>query len=104
VDEFGRTLEEQLVDDIIWQHWIDRDFHKIREEYVSDDYLQDGGDDLPFGTYVTYDGGGPSFEIEEPYRAPWHKDMAIELLEEEGYDALVDWVAEEPEEYVTPDY
>ena len=79
-----------LIDDIIWNHWIDRDKHRIHEEYVSDDYLQDGGDDLPFGTYVTYDGSGPSLEIEEPYRAPWHKDKAVEILEEDGYEAMVD--------------
>jgi hypothetical protein len=42
--------------------------------------------------------------VEEPYRAPWHKDKAIELLEEEGYDALIEWATEEPEEYPDPDY
>ena len=30
-------------------------------------------------------------KIEEPYRAPWHKDKGIELLEDEGYNALVDY-------------
>jgi len=33
--------------------------------------------------------------VEEPYRAPWHKDKAVEILEKEGYDSLVDWVAED---------
>lgn len=88
VDEFGRTLEEQLIDDIIWNHWIDRDKHRIHEEYVSDDYLQDGGENLPFGFHVLFN-YGPQYRIEEPYRAPWHKDKAVEILEEEGYDALV---------------
>jgi hypothetical protein len=59
----------------------------MHEEYVSDDgYLQDG--DVPFGFYVTYEDGGPSFEFEDPYLAPWHRDRAIELLDD-SYDALV---------------
>ena len=89
MDEFGRSLEEQLIDEIVWNHWIDRDLHKIHEEYSCDDIYQ-VDDELPFGTYLTYENGGPKFEIEEPYRAPWHKDRAIKLLEEEGYDALLE--------------
>jgi hypothetical protein len=68
VDEFGRSFEEQLIDEIIWSHWVDRDLHKIREEYSCDDLYQVEDDDLPFGTYLTYENGGPKFEIEEPYR------------------------------------
>lgn len=90
VDEFGRTFEEQLQDDIVWNHWIDRDQHRIHEQYVSDEYLQDGEGDLPFGMHVTYENGGPQIKIEEPYRAPWHKDKAVELLDD-SYDALVDY-------------
>jgi len=40
--------------------------------------------------HVTYENGGPQFKIEEPYRAPWHKDKAVELLDD-SYDALVDY-------------
>lgn len=82
-----------MQDNIVWNYWVDRDIHNIREEYVSDGYLQDGEEDLPFGIHVTYEDGGPQFEIEEPYLAPWHRDKAIELLDE-GYDTLVNWPEE----------
>lgn len=79
-----------MIDDIVWNHWIDQDKHSIHGEYVSDDLYQDGDSDFPFGAYITYENGGPEFEIEEPYLASWHKDRAIKLLEEEGYDALLE--------------
>lgn len=92
VDEFGRTLEEQLVDVIIWGHMLDRDQHHIREDYVSDDLYQDSEEDLPLGFYVTYDSGPEYsiFDFDDENRAEWHKDTAIELLEEEGYNALLE--------------
>ncbi|MFU1780228.1 hypothetical protein ACM16X_02480 [Haloarcula japonica] len=43
---------------------------------------------------VTYKNGGPQYQIEEPPLAVWHKDKAIELLEEDGYNALVDYFSE----------
>jgi len=87
-DVFDRSLEEQLQDDVIYGYLVDRDLHEIHEEYVSDDGFLDG--DAPFGTYVTFEGGGPQFKVEDPYRAPWHRDKAVELLDE-GYDELVDY-------------
>jgi len=87
-DEFGRTLEEQLIDQIAWNYLVDSDLHSIHEEYSCDDKYQDGDEDLPFGFHVTYN-GGPELEIEEPYLAPWHRDHAIEVLEEDGYDELI---------------
>ncbi|MFB1064895.1 hypothetical protein [Natrinema sp. H-ect4] len=67
---------------------IDRDQHSIHEEYVSDGEFQDG--DVPFGMYLTFEDGGPQFQIEEPYRAPWHRDKAIELLDD-SYEALLEY-------------
>lgn len=72
---------------------LDRDRHSIYEEYVSDDFYQDSEEDLPFGLMVTYNNGGPQYKIEEPYLAPWHKDKAIELLDE-SYEALVGFATE----------
>lgn len=89
-DEFGRSFEEQLQDNIIWNYWVDRDQHRIQEEYVSDYYLQDGDDDLPFGIYVTFEDGGPQYKIEEPYLAPEHRDKAVELLDD-SYEALLNY-------------
>jgi hypothetical protein len=73
---------------------LDRDQHRIHEDYVSDDQYQDSDEDLPFGFHLTFQ-YGPQYNVEEPYRAPWHKDKAVELLEEEDYDSLVDWAAED---------
>lgn len=87
-DEFGRSLEEQLQDNIQWNYWVDRDQHRIHENYVSDDYLQDG--DVPFGTYVTFEDGGPQFRIEDPYLAPGLRDKAVELLDD-SYEALLQY-------------
>ncbi|WP_058825737.1 hypothetical protein [Haloferax sp. Q22] len=67
---------------------IDSDQHRIHEEYVSDGEFQDG--DVPFGTYLTFEDGGPQYRIEDPYLAPWHRDKGIELLDE-GYDALLEY-------------
>lgn len=91
VDEFGRSFEEQLEDQIIWEYTLDTDKHRIREEYVSDDQHQSDRVDLPFGFHLTYEDGGPQYKIEEPYTAPWHRDKAIELLREEGYNAMVQY-------------
>jgi hypothetical protein len=66
------------------------ELHHIHEEYVSKGLYQDSDDELPFGFQVTYD-CGPQLKVEEPYLATWHRDHAIELLEEEGYDTLIDY-------------
>ena len=95
VDEFGRSLEEQLADDIIHNHFVDRYSHNIHEEYVSDDLYQDSEEDLPIGFAVKHRGGGPSYVVEDIPLATWHKDKAVELLEDEGYDALVDWATQD---------
>jgi hypothetical protein len=87
-DEFGRTVEEQLVDSIIWNHWLDRDKYKD-EEYISNDDLQ-SDEDLPFGYHIGYD-HGPEIMIEEPYNPVWHKQEAIDLLENQGYDTFVEY-------------
>jgi hypothetical protein len=39
---------------------------------------------------LTYEGGGPQYNIEEPYLAPWHRDKAIELLDE-GYEEMLEY-------------
>jgi hypothetical protein len=68
---------------------LDTDQHRIHEEYVCDDEYQED-EDLPFGMHLIFD-DGPEYAIQEPYRALWHKDKAIEILDEEGYDALVEY-------------
>jgi len=78
----------------VWNYWIDRDQHSIHEEYVSDEVYQDSEEDLPFGFQLTYERGGPQYTIEEPYLALWHRDKAIELLDE-SYEALVDFATED---------
>lgn len=82
-------MEEQLIDEIVWNHWRDRDTH-FNEEYVSDTQYQDEGDDLPFGSQIVYD-GGPRVEIVDLPLAQWHKEKAIQLLEDESYDSLVEY-------------
>jgi hypothetical protein len=55
---------------------------------------------LPFGFYVTYENGGPQyriFDFDDKNRAEWHKDKAIELLENQSYEALIEWANQEPE-------
>lgn len=69
---------------------MDRDTHSIHQEYVCDEKYQDSGEDLPFGFMLTYEGGGPQYNIEEPYLAPWHRDKAIELLDE-GYEEMLEY-------------
>jgi hypothetical protein len=50
--------------------------------------LQDG--DVPFGTYLTFEDGGPQFDIEEPYLAPGLRDKAVELLDD-SYEAMLEY-------------
>lgn len=90
VDEFGRTFEEQLQDQIEWEYVLDSDQHRIHEEYVSDDQYQDSEEDLPFGFHVTYENGGAQYKIEEPYLALWHRDKAITLLNQ-SYEHLLQY-------------
>jgi hypothetical protein len=54
---------------------------------------------LPFGFYVTYENGGPQYRIYdfEGNRAEWHKDKAIELLQNESYESLINWADQEVE-------
>lgn len=49
---------------------------------------------------MTYENGGPQyriFDFDDNNRAEWHKDKAIELLENESYEALIDWANQEVE-------
>jgi len=79
-----------LQDNIIWNYWVDRDKHRIHEDYVSDDYLQDGDEDLPFGIYVTFEDGGPQYQIEEPYRPAGMVNKAVELLDD-SYESFLEY-------------
>lgn len=87
VDEFGRTLEEQLQDQVRWEWYLDEKEHKIDETYRSERRYGDG-EDLPYGMFVTYDTGGPQFGTFE-YFPHWHFEDTIERLED-SYEALLE--------------
>jgi len=78
----------------VWNDWIDQDQYSIHEQYICDHEFLDNHGNVPFGLYIT-DNYGPQYRIEEPYNPLWHKETAIEILEEEGYDALVDRFSED---------
>jgi len=92
VDEFGRTLEEQLQDQVRWEWYLDEKEHKIDETYRTERRYGDG-EELPYGMFVTYDHSGPAFDTFE-YFPHWHFEDTIARLED-SYEALL----EEP----TPD-
>jgi hypothetical protein len=73
VDKFGRTLGEQIQDDVAWQYTIDRDRYRGQSPH---DRL-----------YVTYDDGGPQCKVFE-YFPKWHYDHTIEVLED-GYENIL---------------
>lgn len=58
-----------------------------RGEYQSDTSHLDG--DLPFGVQLIH-GHGPRYSV-ETYLPRWHYEKAIEILEEERYEALVEF-------------
>lgn len=85
IDEFGRTLEEQLQEQVIHEYWISRD-HYLKEEYNSDTDHFDG-EDLPHGIQIIYQNGGAQYSVER-YLPRWHYREAVELLDE-SYEALL---------------
>jgi len=77
-DEFGRTLEEQMRDDILWEYELAERRHVYRDEYVSDIGHQDG--DLPYRMQITYRDGGPSYYVND-YFPHFHFHTAAGLSE-----------------------
>ena len=78
----------QLQQEIAWNHWIDWHLHQ-RDKYVSDTKYQ-SSENLPHGFQITYTDGGPTYEIVDVPLASWHREKAIELLEE-SYENLVEY-------------
>jgi len=94
VGEFGRSLEEQLREQVIHEYWISRD-HYLKEEYNSDiDHFD--GEDLPHGFQIIYQNGGPQYS-KERYLPQWHYQETVELLDD-SYEALLHRFKHEPEE------
>ena len=84
LDEFGRTLEEQLQDQIAWEWHLAEERYRQRN-YSSSIEHQDG-EELPHGLYVTHD-KGPQYSRFE-YFPHWHYHHAIEALDD-GYEQLL---------------
>lgn len=80
-------MEDRLKEEIKWNHWIDWHLHQ-QGRYVSDDKYQ-SGEDLPHGLQIIYD-GGPSYKIVDTPLAGWHRQKAVELLDE-SYEDLIDY-------------
>ncbi|GCF16242.1 hypothetical protein Harman_41770 [Haloarcula mannanilytica] len=79
-------MEEQLQDEIVWNHWVDQHLHN-KDRYVSETRYQ-ADEELPYGFQVTYRDGGPSYEAVDIPLATWQKEKAVELLDE-SYEALL---------------
>jgi len=73
VDEFGRTLEQQLQDNVAWQYTIAEDQYRTQSPY---DRL-----------YVTDEDGGPQYKIFDCFPR-WHYQHTIEVLED-GYETIL---------------
>jgi hypothetical protein len=91
VDEFGRTLEDQIRDQIQWEYSLDERSHIIKREYTSDTSHQDG--DLPYRMQITYRDGGPSYLVND-YFPHFHYQIGAALADDD-YDLLIKyWGAE----------
>ena len=86
-DEFGRSLEEQVCNQILKEYQAEEKRHVLEEEYTSDISHQDG--DLPYRMQVTYEDGGPSYYVND-YFPHFHFQSAA-VLADENYDLLVDY-------------
>lgn len=86
-DEFGRSLEEQISDQILREYQADERRHVLEEEYTSDISHQDG--DLPYRMQITYQDGGPSYYVND-YFPHFHYQTAAALADLD-YDLLVEY-------------
>jgi len=86
-DEFGRSLGEQVCDQILEEYQAEEKRHVLEEEYTSDISHQDG--DLPYRMQVTYQDGGPSYYVND-YFPHLHYQTAAALADE-NYDLLLDY-------------
>lgn len=86
-DEFGRTLEEQLQDNIVHRYWIRSDRYQ-QGEYNSDASHLDGETRI-HGLQIIYQDGGPQYSVEK-YLPVWHHDKAVELLDD-SYETLLEY-------------
>lgn len=73
VDEFGRTLEEQVQDDVEWQYWLDEKQYRDQSPHNK--------------LYVTYEDGGPQYKVVD-YFPHWHYQHTIEVLDD-GYENIL---------------
>ena len=86
-DPWERSLEEQIQTTVEHVYNLHRDQH-YRGNYISNTEHLDG-DEMPLGMTVTY-GGSSMIEFVDVPLAEWHRDKAIDLLDE-GYEALMEF-------------
>ena len=87
VDEFGRTLGEQVRDQIRWEYFLDEKQHMVEEEYSSDVSHQDG--DLPYRMQISHLDGGPSYLVND-YFPHFHYQTGA-VLADENYGLLTEY-------------
>lgn len=87
VDEFGRTLEEQVQDQIQWEYFHTERDHVIKKEYTSDTAHQDS--DFPYRMQITYKDGGPSYYVND-YFPHFHYQTGAALADHD-YDLLIEY-------------
>lgn len=88
IEETG--LEQQLQDEIRWNHWIDWYIHR-QDKYVAEKRYETREETL-YGLQVTYD-YGPTYEVVDIPLAVWHREKAVELLDE-SYEAMIQYFEE----------
>jgi len=79
-----------LQDNIAWNHWIDWYTHQ-RDKYVAEQRYETT-EGLPYGMQISYD-SGPSYEVVDIPLAVWHREKAVELLDE-SYESLIQYFEE----------
>jgi len=90
LDEFGRSLGEQVSDQILEEYQANEKRHVLQKEYTSGTSHQDG--DLPYRMQITYRDGGPSYHVNDYF--PHLHFQAAAALANSNYDHLVEWSGE----------